>query len=166
MCPCLTVWSGATPLNSCELLRLVTDSLVVSATSPLGKMPSANHTRFCSRGQPDNTQKKERRLFKGTVHENKLNELSRQGTVLKSSHTVVVWLFENGHGHHDGRWRRVKSAGGSSLLQRGDGAAVLRWDVGVWTGTRRTHHPLQGLSYKEKYVPGCVNLSANFKLID
>ena len=143
---CLTVvWSGETALNSWELRRLVTDSLVVSATSPLGRMPSANHTRFCSRGQPDNTEVSSR------VQSRKTTLTVRACTVLKSDHTVVVWVFENGHRHHDGRRRRIKSAGGSSLLQRGDGAAVLRWDVGVWTGTRGTHHPLQGLGYKKKH---------------
>lgn len=67
---CITVVSsGVAPLNSWELLRLITDSLAVSATSPLGKIPSANHTRFCSRGQPNNTEKGS--VFRGTVKENK-----------------------------------------------------------------------------------------------
>lgn len=90
------------------------------------------------------------RFFKGSVQESRLTV--KWSTDFRSNHTVVVWVFENGHRHHDGRWRWVKSAGGASLLQRGDGAAVLRRDVGVWTRTRRTHHPLQGLSYKEKHV--------------
>lgn len=85
-------------------------------------------------------------------HENRPKVKYRLCTVFKSNHTVVVWVFENGHRHHDGRWGRVKSPGGTSLLQRGDGAAVLRGDVGVWTGTHRTHHPLQGLSYKERDI--------------
>lgn len=89
---------------------------------------------------------------KGSVNENRLTVRTVLRSVFKSNHTVVVWVFENGHRHHDGWWRRVKGAGGSSLLQRGDGAAVLRGDVGVRTGTHRTHHPLQGLSYKEKDV--------------
>lgn len=63
---------------------------------------------------------------------------------------TVVWVLEDRHGHHDCRRRRVEGAGGSGLLQRRDGAAVLRRDVGVRTGTHRTHHALQGLSYKER----------------
>lgn len=62
-------------------------------------------------------------------------QTDRDVQCLKSNHTVVVWVFENGHRHHDGRRRRVESAGGASLLQRRDGAAVLRGDVGVRTGT-------------------------------
>lgn len=62
---------------------------------------------------------------------------------------TVVWVLEDRHGHHDRRRRGIKGAGGSGLLQRRDGAAVLRRDVGVWTGTHRSHHTLQGLSYRE-----------------
>jgi hypothetical protein len=40
--------SGKTGLKSSEHLLLPDDNFVVSATSPFGSMPSANHTLFCS----------------------------------------------------------------------------------------------------------------------
>lgn len=154
----LTVRSGVTSLNSWEPLRLVTDSFAVSATSPLGKMPSANQTRFCSRGQPENSQ---RWCFCQVQKHTVVTIKYRLCTVFRSNHTVIVWVFENRHRHHDGRWRRVKSAGGTSLLQRGDGATILRWYVRVGTGTHRTHHPFQGMSYKKKEIAAVFNSSTN-----
>jgi len=126
----LTDWSGEP-----EPRRLATDSLAVSATSPLGKMPSANHTRFCSRGQPADTHT----VLQGLINN---NNSSSSETVPR---TVGVRVLEDGHGHHDGGRRGVERAGGPGLLQGGDGAAVLRGHVGVGTGTGGTHHALQGL---------------------
>ena len=40
--------SGKTGLKSSEHLLLPDDNFIVSATSPFGSMPSANHTLFCS----------------------------------------------------------------------------------------------------------------------
>lgn len=66
--------------------------------------------------------------------------------------TVMVGVFEDGHGHHDSRRRRVEGAGGTRLLQRWDGAAVLRGNVGVRAGPHRTHHALQSLSCNKTFI--------------
>lgn len=96
------VWSEVTPLNSWEPLRLVTDSFVVSATSPLGRMPSANQTRFCSRGQPENKrqskfvgrgrggEKNERWLCGGCVGYLKVNIPSWFGCLRTDTGTMTV----------------------------------------------------------------------------
>lgn len=78
--------------------------------------------------------------------------MGRKASNHGSSRTLVARLFEDGHGHHDGRRRRVECAGGAGLLQRRDGAAVLRWDIGVGAGARGAHHPLQGLSCNQHSV--------------
>lgn len=66
--------------------------------------------------------------------------------------TVGVGVFEDRHGHHDSRRRRVEGASGPRLLQRRDGAAVLRGNVGVRTGPHGTHHVLQSLSCKTTLI--------------
>lgn len=66
--------------------------------------------------------------------------------VTERGRTVRVGVFQDGHGHHDSWRRRVEGAGGPRLLQRRDGAAVLRGNVGVWAGSHGTHHALQSLS--------------------
>lgn len=76
--------------DSCALRGLGADSRLVSATSPLGRMPSANHTRFCSRGQPDDTGEREREeeAQRGSVGGDKKNR-----TVCVGLRAVVLSLF-------------------------------------------------------------------------
>lgn len=64
----------------------------------------------------------------------------------------MVGVFEDGHGHHDSWRRRVEGAGGTRLLQRRDGAAVLRGNVGVRAGPHGTHHALQSLSCNKIFI--------------
>lgn len=51
--------------------------------------------------------------------------------MLGKGRTLIARLFQDSHRHHDGGRRGAEYPRRLSLLQRGDGGAVLCWVVGV-----------------------------------
>lgn len=64
--------------------------------------------------------------------------------------TFIARLLKDSYRHHDSRRRWAEYPRGLSLLQRGDGGAVLCWVVWVWTLVAYNNWCLTWLSWKGK----------------
>lgn len=133
--------------SDCEGAGLEVGGLGGSVVSPLGRTPSANHTLLCSRERDPNTE------HHITFYYFKLpiaKRLIRVFFVLHKGRTLVASLFQDSHRYHDGRRRRAEYPRGLSLLQRGDGGAVLCRVVGVRTLTASSGRRLPRLGCKKQ----------------
>lgn len=110
-----------------------------AAASPFGSTPSANHTLLWSR-DTEPTQKTSSSEVRNTYI------FQAQLGFFVEERTLVAGLLQDPDGYHDCGRRRAEHPGGLSLLQRGDGGAVLRWVVGVWALIDRSSRSLGGLN--------------------